>query len=105
MQLQGADAKVHEALARGELEEAGLDTKEHALLAYIKKLTLEPARLNGDDAQKLRDQGWTDPEMAEAVYIGSIFAFFNRVADAFGLEDPNYFALKERGETKDVPRQ
>lgn len=41
---------------------------------------------------KLRGLGWTDPQIAEAVYITALFAFFNRVADAFGLDDPNYFA-------------
>ena len=40
--------------------------------------------------QRLRDAGWTDPQIAEAVYITALFAFFNRVADAFGLEDPGY---------------
>ena len=24
-------------------------------------------------------------------FVTALFAFFNRVADAFGLEDPNYF--------------
>ena len=27
---------------------------------------------------------------SEGVYITALFAFFNRVADAFGLEDPGY---------------
>ena len=43
------------------------------------------------DVEKLRSLGWTDPQIAECVYITALFAFFNRVADAFGLTDPNYF--------------
>jgi hypothetical protein len=39
----------------------------------------------------VRDAGWTEPQIAEAVYITALFAFFNRVADAFGLDDPRYF--------------
>jgi len=45
------------------------------------------------DVQRLRDVGWTDPQIAEAVYITGLFAMFNRVADAFGLEDPQYQSL------------
>ena len=36
--------------------------------------------------ERLRGLGWGDPEIAECVYITALFAFFNRVADAFGLE-------------------
>ena len=47
-------------------------------------------RTTDEEVQRLRDLGWTDPQIAEAVYITALFAFFNRVADAFGLEDPGY---------------
>ena len=40
------------------------------------------------DVERLRAQGWTDPQIAECVYVTALFAFFNRVADAFGLADP-----------------
>jgi hypothetical protein len=44
-----------------------------------------------EQVEHLREMGWTDEQLAECVYITALFAFFNRVADAFGLEDPNYF--------------
>jgi alkylhydroperoxidase family enzyme len=40
--------------------------------------------------QKLRDVGWQEEQIAEAVYITAMFAFFNRVADAFGIAPQNY---------------
>jgi alkylhydroperoxidase family enzyme len=43
--------------------------------------------------QKLRDLGWTEPQIAEAVYITAMFAFFNRVADAFGIAPQNYLEM------------
>jgi alkylhydroperoxidase family enzyme len=48
--------------------------------------------------QKLRDHGWTEPQIAEAVYIIAMFAFFNRVADAFGIAPQGY--LEMNGLTK-----
>lgn len=58
---------------------------ETTLLEYAQKLTLDPAKMTAEDAQILKDQGWTEPQIAEAVYVISLFAFFNRVADAFGI--------------------
>ena len=47
-------------------------------------------RTTHEDVQRLRDLGWTEPQIAEAVYITAMFAFFNRVADAFGVPPQNY---------------
>ena len=46
-----------------------------------------------EDVQALREYGWTDPQIAEAVYITAMFAFFNRVADAFGIPPQQYLEL------------
>jgi len=66
------------------------------LLDFTKTLTESPATVSDDDVERLRQLGWTDPQIAEAVYIISLFAFFNRVADAFGLTDPNYATMLGR---------
>ena len=42
--------------------------------------------------QKLRDLGWSEDQISEAVYIIAMFAFFNRVADAFGVPPQHYLA-------------
>jgi alkylhydroperoxidase family enzyme len=41
----------------------------------------------------LREVGYSDLQIAEAVYVTALFAFFNRVADAFGLQNPGYREL------------
>ena len=41
----------------------------------------------------MRDAGWSENQISEAVYITALFAFFNRVADAFGVPSQNYLAL------------
>ena len=87
--MQGADTKIRDALAQGQLDDAPVSDKERALLQFVRKLTLTPSEMGREDAQTLRDAGWEESQIAEAVYETGIFAFFNRVADAFGLENPN----------------
>jgi alkylhydroperoxidase family enzyme len=89
--LQDADPSLHAAIARADLDAAGLAPPERALMDFVRKVTQHAYRTTDEDVQGLRDLGWTDPQVAECVYITALFAFFNRVADAFGLEDPNYF--------------
>ena len=64
--------------------------KERALLRLVELVTRHAWRTTQEDVETLRQAGWTDDEIAEAVYITALFAFFNRVADAFGLEEPQY---------------
>jgi alkylhydroperoxidase family enzyme len=88
--LQGTDTEIVDALGRGDLDAAPVPPEERALLELVALVTHRAYRTTDEDVQKLRDHGWTDPQIAEAVYITALFAFFNRVADAFGLEDPGY---------------
>ncbi len=89
--MQEPDALVQQALAQGNLDAAPLDNAERGLMEFVRLVTLHAYKTTDDDVQRLKELGWTDPQLAECVYITALFAFFNRVADAFGLEDPNYF--------------
>jgi alkylhydroperoxidase family enzyme len=60
------------------------------LLDYVKLITDAAYRSTPEDVQKLRDAGWKEDQIAEAVYITAMFAFFNRVADAFGVPSQDY---------------
>ena len=60
------------------------------MLQYVGKVTEAAYRTTHEDVQKLSDLGWTEPQIAEAVYITAMFAFFNRVADAFGVPAQGY---------------
>lgn len=82
-----------QALVHGKLDEAELTPGERALLEYVAKVTEAAYRTTEEDVQALRDHGWTEPQIAEAVYITAMFAFFNRVADAFGISPQNYLQL------------
>jgi alkylhydroperoxidase family enzyme len=82
-----------QAIARGDLDGAGLKPAERALLDYVTKVTEAAYKTTQEDVQALRDHGWTDPQIAEAVYITAMFAFFNRVADAFGIAPMGYLEM------------
>jgi len=60
------------------------------LLDYVELITKSAASSTFEDVQKLRDAGWAEDQISEAVYIAALFAFFNRVADAFGIPPQNY---------------
>ncbi|HIA19109.1 MAG TPA: alkylhydroperoxidase, partial [Planctomycetaceae bacterium] len=88
MQVQGAQTQVASTLAAGDANSDELSTDERALLNFAKLITESAYKTTASDVQKLRDTGWSDEQIAEAVYVIAMFAFFNRVADAFGLQNP-----------------
>lgn len=98
--MQGADNKVLEAIRNQTLDADCLTPAEQALLQFVRVVTEAAYKVAPETVQPLRENGWTDPQIAEAVYITALFAFFNRVADAFGLEDPRSF-WKEIYENKE----
>ena len=82
-----------QAIAEGKLEDAELTPAERVLLEYVTKVTEAAYRTTEEDVQVLRDHGWSEPQIAEAVYITAMFAFFNRVADAFGVPPQGYLEM------------
>ncbi len=82
-----------QAIAEGKLDEAELTPAERVLLEYVSKVTEAAYRTTPEDVQILRDHGWSEPQIAEAVYITAMFAFFNRVADAFGIPPQGYLEM------------
>jgi alkylhydroperoxidase family enzyme len=59
---------------------------------YVKLITEAAYRSTADDVNKLRAAGWKEEQISEAVYITALFAFFNRVADAFGVPSQDYLS-------------
>ena len=88
--MQGAQDDITAALSKGDLAAAPVSDAERTLLMFVQLLTRHAYKNTPEDVQRVRDAGWTDSQIAEGVYITALFAFFNRVADAFGLADPGY---------------
>ncbi len=68
---------------------------ERVLLDYVELITNAASRSTAEDVQKLRDAGWNDNQISEAVYVTALFAFFNRVADAFGVPSQEYLSARK----------
>lgn len=60
---------------------------------YAKLITEAAYRSTACDVAQLRNHGWAEDQISEAVYIIAMFAFFNRVADAFGVPPQHYLEL------------
>ena len=82
-----------QAIAEGKLDQAELTPAERVLLEYVGKVTEAAYRTTAEDVQILRAHAWSEPQIAEAVYITAMFAFFNRVADAFGVAPQGYLEM------------
>lgn len=64
--------------------------RDRALVTYVVKLTLEPARMTRQDLDPLRAAGLGDPEILDIVHVAGYYAYANRIADALGIELEEY---------------
>jgi alkylhydroperoxidase family enzyme len=87
--LQGEQfSEVAKALRDGDLERAPVSPAERLLLEFVGTLTKHAYRITDEQVQGLRDVGWSDAQIAEAVYDGALFNLFVRLADAFDIRPP-----------------
>jgi alkylhydroperoxidase family enzyme len=87
--LQGEQfGEVAQALRDGDLDRAPISQPERLLLEFVGTLTRHAYRITDEQVQALREAGWSDPQIAEAVYVGALFNLFVRLADAFDIHPP-----------------
>jgi alkylhydroperoxidase family enzyme len=88
--LQG---EQHSAAAQAIRDGAPLDQvpvspAERLLLQFVETLTRHAYRITDEQVDGLRQAGWSDEQIAEAVYDGALFNLFVRLADAFDIHPP-----------------
>lgn len=89
MQLQGEQyVETAVALRAGNLDLATITPAERLLLEFVETLTRHAYKITDEQVQGLRDVGWSDAQIAEAVYDGALFNLFVRLADAFDIHPP-----------------
>lgn len=77
---------------------APLQESEKKLLGYLEKLTLAPATTTAQDVQQLRDAGWSDEAIYDAVTVCAMFNFYNRWVEGSGVQDMPQEGYEASGE-------
>jgi uncharacterized peroxidase-related enzyme len=77
---------------------ASLPPREVALLDFAVKLTIHPCDVRRDDLDALRQHGFNDEQLVDAVHCIGYFNFINRVLDGLGVDpEPSMRYGKEAG--------
>ncbi len=56
------------------------------MLEFVEKLTLKPSSMQPGDLEDLRRQGFDDEAISDIVQSTALFAYYNRLAEGFGLQ-------------------
>ena len=68
---------------------APVEPKLRAALAFVEKLTLDPAAVGPADVAPMRAAGISDEGIEDAVHACTLFSVYDRLADSFGFEIPD----------------
>lgn len=71
---------------------AALDQPTRALLDYCVKVTRAMDSVGERDIVVLREQGWSDEQIHDAVQVTGFFNYYTRLAEALGVDDEEGFA-------------
>ena len=83
------DEAAREALVAAvqvDWQSASLEAADRALCAYAEKLTRTPAAMGEADVDALREHGFDDVAIHDAIQVVSYFNYINRVADAVHVD-------------------
>jgi uncharacterized peroxidase-related enzyme len=97
--VHGGTATELAAIQTNCLDSPELTAAEQALLEFARKVNLESNRITRCDVDALLAAGWSQLQVAEAIHVTALFATFNRVVNAFGLESQGLLALYEEEPT------
>jgi len=88
MEAEEADAYVN-AVA-GDWRAAALPPADRALCEFASKLTLRQHMMTPADLEGLRQHGFDDRAIHDAVQVIGYFNYITRVADALGVEREDF---------------
>ena len=86
--LPDADAFVHQFVR--DWRACPLDDPTRALLEFADLLTAGGHHATREQLDRLRQAGWDDTAIHDAVQVISFFNYINRVADALGVEPESF---------------
>jgi len=69
-----------------DIDMAPIDNKLKPIFKYLKKLTLSPSKLVQEDVYLVIKAGWSEDDLYDAILIGCLFNFYNRLLDGHGIK-------------------
>ena len=74
---------------------APVEPRLRAALAFVEKLTLDPASVGPADVMPMRAAGISDPAIEDTIHACTLFNVYDRLADAleFDIPDEHGFAM------------
>lgn len=66
---------------------APISEEEKALFAFLEKMNRESNRLTAGDVDAVREAGWSDEAIYDAITVCALFNFYNKWIDATGVQD------------------
>lgn len=80
------DEGVVEEVLR-DLETSRLDEQHKALFRYVGKLAEAPYKIVASDIQKLKDIGWSEEAIYDALTVSAVFKFYNTWNNGSGVQN------------------
>lgn len=77
---------------------APISDAEKALFDFIEKMNRESNRLTADDLQRVKEAGWSEEAIYDAISVCALFNFYNKWIDATGVSDMPAAAYAMSGE-------
>lgn len=77
---------------------ASIPDREKALFAFLDKVNRTSTEIRQEDVDALRQVGWTDEAIYDAVTVCALFNFYNRWIDATGVRDMPAAAYEMSGQ-------
>ncbi len=88
-EMEDADGSFVDAFAE-DWRSCELSPKQKALLLYVEKLTDTPQKCTEEDIVALREQGWQEEAIFDAIQVCSYFNYINRIANGLGVDEEKW---------------
>jgi len=85
----GVETELIEKLVE-DIDTSPVNEKLKPIFHYLKKLTLTPSKLVQSDMDKVRQAGWSEEALHDAILVGCLFNFYNRLLDGHGIKGNQY---------------
>jgi uncharacterized peroxidase-related enzyme len=85
-------ASKNDALVKAVLDDwrsAPVEPRLRAALAFVEKLTLDPAAIGPADIAPMRAQGISDAAIEDAIHACTLFSVYDRLADSLEFDIPD----------------